>query len=189
MEGIKTHTKIGKIPGQADSFKVCIESPLGDVIVGQGIYDFLRDMFSLCKVNDLYLAAIDRIAEEQNLKVRRLRVFVNAALIQIDVGEGFDIYTDVFQSDHLNSNRRQRLLPAACRLFVLRFHALLVVLESRAACSSHAVHVPRHTCGRAVDSTSRFSRLRSLKKLWIAVIRITMLKTSQIAIRQLPRIV
>jgi hypothetical protein len=97
MEGIKADAKIGKIPGQADSFKVCIESPLCHVIVCQGIDDFLRDMFSLCKVNDLHLAAIDRIAEEQDLKVRRLRVFVYAALVQVDVGEGFYIYTDVFQ--------------------------------------------------------------------------------------------
>jgi hypothetical protein len=87
MEGIKTDTEIGKIPGQADAFKICIESPLCDVIVGQGIYDFLRDLFSLCKVNDLHLAAIDRVAEEQDLKVRRLCVFVNAAFVQIDVGK------------------------------------------------------------------------------------------------------
>ena len=130
MEGIKAHAKIGKIPGQADSFKVCVESPLCHFIVCQGINDFLRDMFSLRKVNDLHLAAIDRITEEQNFKVRRLRVFVNAALIQIDVREGFYIYTDVFQSDHLNSNRRPKIAPKPPAAFVLLqgLHALLVVL-------------------------------------------------------------
>jgi hypothetical protein len=42
-------------------------------------------MFSLRKVDDLNFAAIYGVAEKQNLKVRRLRIFVNAALIQIDV--------------------------------------------------------------------------------------------------------
>jgi hypothetical protein len=111
VEGVKAYAKIGKISGQADSFKVRVESPLCHFIVCQGIDDFLRDMFSLCKVNDLHLVAIDRITEQQDFKVRRLRVFVNAALVQVDVGEGFYIYTDVFQLDHLNSNRRPKIAP------------------------------------------------------------------------------
>ena len=51
MEGVKTDTEIGKIPGQADAFKICIERPLGNVIVGQGIYDVRRDFFSAGKID------------------------------------------------------------------------------------------------------------------------------------------
>ena len=97
MEGVKTDTEIGKIPGQADPFKICIERPLGNVIVGQGIYDVRRDFFSAGKINDLYLAAIDRVAEEQDLKVRRFCVLVYAAFVQIDIGKRLDIYGYVFQ--------------------------------------------------------------------------------------------
>ena len=49
-------------------------------------------MFSLRKVDDLHLAAVNGVAEKQNLKVRRLRIFVNAAFIQIDVRERLYVY-------------------------------------------------------------------------------------------------
>lgn len=81
MERIKADTEVGQIPGQADTFKVRIESPLCNVLIRQGVEDLRRDMFSLRKINNLYRAAIDRIAEQQDFKVGRLRIFVDAALV------------------------------------------------------------------------------------------------------------
>ena len=83
MEGVKAHSQITEISGKADPFKVCVESPFDDGIISQGVYDFLRQAFSLRKVDDSHVGAIGTVAEQQDFKVRRFGIFINAALGQM----------------------------------------------------------------------------------------------------------
>ena len=113
MKRIKTDTEARKVAGQANTFEGSVERPLDNGIISQGIKNFRRNFFALCKVNDGYFAAIDCIAEEQNFKARRFRIFINTTLGKIHVAVGLDIYGYVVQSIHLNLNKRQGRIPAA----------------------------------------------------------------------------
>ena len=58
------------MPGQAHPLKICIEGPFDHFIICQCSQYILRDAFSGSQVDYLHLAAVYRIAKQQDLKVR-----------------------------------------------------------------------------------------------------------------------
>ena len=62
-------------------------------------------------VNDLHLAAIYGISEEENFKGRRFSIFVHAAFGQVNIAECFNIDTDGFHTLHLEKTARHKAPP------------------------------------------------------------------------------
>ncbi len=70
MEGVEADSEVGEVPGEADALEVRVERPLRDLVVRQGVDDLRRDLLALREVDDLHLAAVDRVAEQQDLESR-----------------------------------------------------------------------------------------------------------------------
>ena len=76
---------------QAYSLKGCVIGPLGDTIVREGFDDLIRHGIAGHQVVHDDLAAVHGHAEEQDFKIGRFGVLVNAALLQIDTGESLQV--------------------------------------------------------------------------------------------------
>ena len=111
MERVQAQPQVTQVSRQADPFKTGIERPFGDRFICQGIQDSVRDALSLRQVNDLYLAAVHSITEEEDFKGWRFCVFVHAAFRQIDIAECLNIDTDCFHTLHLEKAARHKAPP------------------------------------------------------------------------------
>ena len=69
-KGVEADSEVGEVPGEADALEVRVERPLRDLVVRQGVDDLRRDLLALREVDDLHLAAVDRVAEQQDLESR-----------------------------------------------------------------------------------------------------------------------
>ena len=72
-----------KVAGETNSLKVGIVCDFYNILIRQRRPDIIRQFFSPCQIDDLYLSSINRIAEEEDFKVLRLGIFVNTALPQV----------------------------------------------------------------------------------------------------------
>ena len=86
---------------QADTFKIAVECPFRHCFIGQGSQHFLRQRLPGCQINHPDIAAIYRIAKEQDVKIRMLHVLVHAAFTQVIPRIGLNVNTDCF---HFASN-------------------------------------------------------------------------------------
>ena len=105
---IEAKSHIRQIPGQADSFKLCIERPFRHLIVCQCIKDILRQFFSAGQVNRRYLPAVYAVSEQKDLKVRTFRIFVYAALRQAHRRERLNINFKILHFISSNKNKGGR---------------------------------------------------------------------------------
>ena len=79
------------MPGQADAFKACIESPLDNGIVCQRRYDLGRDLLTAGKVDQLNGTAVNAVGEQQDFKYRRLYIAIHTGFRQVLIAIGLDI--------------------------------------------------------------------------------------------------
>ena len=100
-------------PGEANALKIRIESALDDCFIFQCGQNMRRNFLAACEVNHRYGTAVNGITEEQNLKIRRFRISVDAAFCKVHTAEGFDIDTDCFHLRIPFRHRRQRGAPTA----------------------------------------------------------------------------
>ena len=94
MERVERHTRTRQIPAEAHPFKIGVEGIFCHLVIRQRIQYSLRDAFPGSQIDNMYLTAVNGIAEQQNFKVRSLRILVHAALRQIHTAERFDINRD-----------------------------------------------------------------------------------------------
>ena len=88
-DAVKTRVRSAVSRGKVDVF-VTIDASAADVSVvtvnqplARGYYQALtqlRDMFSLCKVNDRHFGAVGAVAKQQYFKIRRRCIFINTTL-------------------------------------------------------------------------------------------------------------
>ena len=79
VERIQALPQVCKIPGQTHPFEVGIEGPFGDGVISEGIQDFFRDGFPLGQIDDLHLAPVHRIPEQEDFKSGRFGIFIDPA--------------------------------------------------------------------------------------------------------------
>jgi hypothetical protein len=130
MEGIQAPPQVRQIPGQAHSFEIGIEGPLGDGVISEGLQNLFREGFSLGQINDVHWAPIHCIAKKEDCKIRGLGVFIDPALGQVHIAVGLNIDTNGFHTFHLEKSGEaqgpaatiyQFLFPKGFHLFAMIF--------------------------------------------------------------------
>ena len=69
---------------QADPLEAGIVGPLRHPVIGQGGNDLFRDCISAGKIVHVDGAVVDGHTEQQNIEVRRLRVFIGTGFSDVD---------------------------------------------------------------------------------------------------------
>ncbi len=90
-ERIEVYPQVRQVMRQAHTFKVGIECPLDDALIGQSIQNFLRNLLTTHEVDDLHRASIHGIAEKQDCKVLSFGITVNSTLADIYAAPSFKI--------------------------------------------------------------------------------------------------
>ena len=80
-----------KIIRQAHTLKLCVECPLDNRFIRQGIHNLRRNLLSACKVYNLDCSAIHTVTEQKDVEVRTLGIFINSGFLQIHTGVSFNI--------------------------------------------------------------------------------------------------
>ena len=82
--------------GKTNTFKICIESVFNNVFIFESRQYFGRDLFTHRQVDYGYSTAVNGIAEEHNLKVRRFGIAIDPTFGEVNATEGLDINADYF---------------------------------------------------------------------------------------------
>ena len=73
--------------GQADAFERRIMRPLDDARVGQCREHLVGQSFATSEVDDAGIAAVNRVAEQQQLELRMRGIRIHAGLGEVDRAE------------------------------------------------------------------------------------------------------
>lgn len=92
MERIETDAEVGQKARQTHPLELCVERPLRHPVIRESVKDVGGDRFPGSQVDHVDFASVNGVSEQQHLKIRRLRIFVNAAFGEIDAAVGLDIY-------------------------------------------------------------------------------------------------
>lgn len=92
MKRIKACAHVPQVSRQADALEVSVKGPFFNCVICQGVEYFSRNPLTAGKVNDSHITSVHGIAKQENLERGRFRVPVYAALVQINVREGLNIY-------------------------------------------------------------------------------------------------
>ena len=72
-----------------------------DGIIRQGFQYMIRDTFSVHDIDHLHLTAVNGITEQQQIKLRRLRVGIHPSGEQVNIRKSFEIQFQRFHCHHI----------------------------------------------------------------------------------------